>query len=76
MIPNLDDNLEDVLNGLRTLRDEIRVQLHLATMDARLKFKAIEHDLRRIESATKHATESSLQALHKNLVELKAEINK
>ena len=44
---------------LRTLRDEIKVKLHLAGMDAKDQWAKLEPELFKVERAAEQATESS-----------------
>ena len=39
------DELTDTVGAVRTLRDELRVQLHLASMEAKARFTQLEHRL-------------------------------
>lgn len=61
--------LEKNLSRLTTLRDEIRVQLHLATLDAKREWdEKLEPKVLEVEGAAKHATETSRAAIE-DLVE-------
>ena len=41
---------EEELDGLRQLRDELRVRLHLGRAEARDRFQALEKDLEHVEA--------------------------
>ncbi len=47
------------LDRLRTLRDELRVQAHLAGMDAKKRWEELEPKLEGVERAAEEATEAS-----------------
>jgi len=59
------DGLREAVSELRTLRDEIRLNLHLAGMDLRDEWKEIEKRLPDGEAAErmKDATKGAVQAL-------------
>lgn len=79
---DLKQDVKDGLAALKTLRDEIRVNLHLAGMDARDEWKKIEPRFGEVENLAKKATEASraavtelvktLQEFRKNLTDRKA----
>jgi len=48
---------------LRTLRDEVRVKMHLATMDAKAAWNKLEPQITAAERAAEHASEASVKAL-------------
>jgi polyhydroxyalkanoate synthesis regulator phasin len=53
------------LSKLSTLRDEIRLQLHLASLDAKKEWdEKVEPKVLEAESAAKHATEASMVVVH------------
>jgi hypothetical protein len=56
---NTKKELNEVMSKLYTLRDEIRVKMHLASMDAKDRWSAIEDQVERIERA---ATEQAAVA--------------
>lgn len=70
----LKHDVQDALANLRTLRDELRVKIHLGGMDARRRLDELEHDFERIQSAAKHATDASIKALTDAFLELKASL--
>ncbi len=60
------------LDALRTLRDEARVQIHLATMDAKERWNQLEPRLEEVERAAHEVTESSKMAVQQGVKQLKA----
>jgi len=56
---------------LRTLRDEIKVKLHLAGMDAKDQWAKLEPELFKVERAAEQATESSRKLVEDALSRLK-----
>ncbi len=57
---------------LKTLRDEIKVKLHLAGMDVRDQWAKLEPELSKVERAAEQATESSKKLMDDALNRLKA----
>ncbi|MGZ6139531.1 MAG: hypothetical protein ACXWLA_02610 [Myxococcaceae bacterium] len=57
---------------LKTLRDEVKVKLHLAGMDAKDQWAKLEPELSKVERAADQATESSKKLLDETLKRLKA----
>jgi hypothetical protein len=57
---------------LRTLRDEIKVKLHLAGMDAKDQWAKLEPELFKVERAAEQATESSKKLMDEALNRLKS----
>jgi hypothetical protein len=57
--------------SLETLRDEVRVRIHLGAMDAKDAWKKIEPQIAAAEDAAEHASESSREALKKALQAVK-----
>lgn len=61
--------MRNVVAELRKLRDEIRVQLHLANMDAKKAWDELEPKLaeadRMAENASEEAFRSTVETLHK-----------
>ena len=64
----LKNELTQTMNLLRTLRDEIRVEVHLATMDTKRAWEALEPRLGEAERHMQRANEAS-----KNVIEPVAE---
>jgi hypothetical protein len=61
----------ELMNTLKTLRDEIRVRIHLAGMDAREAFERVERDA---ERAVGGATRSAIGQLIERLERVKHSI--
>ncbi len=57
--------------ALRTLRDEIRVNAHLATMDAKDKWHQIEAQAEQAEKVASVVTEASRLALDETIAKMK-----
>lgn len=53
--------LEHSLALLRTLRDETRVELHLASLDARDEWERLQPKLRAAETAVEHFTKEAAE---------------
>jgi len=47
------DRIEEELEGLRRVRDELRVQMHLAKADAKELFEKLEHKFDEAEAKVK-----------------------
>jgi hypothetical protein len=56
---------------LKTLRDEVKVKLHLAGMDVRDQWAKLEPELNKVERAAEQATESSKKLMDDALGRLK-----
>lgn len=57
---------------LKTMRDEVKVKLHLAGMDAKDQWARLEPELSKVERAAEQATESSKKLMDEALKRLKA----
>ncbi len=57
---------------LRTLRDEIKVKVHLAGMDVKDQWAKLEPELFKVERAAEQATESSKKLMDEALSRLKS----
>jgi hypothetical protein len=68
---DLKDDLKKGLDHLRTLRDEVRVKLHLAGMDAKAEWNKLEPHLFEVEQAAKEVSESSHRAVTEAVAKLK-----
>lgn len=56
--------IEKGLSKMSTLKDEIRVQLHLASLDAKREWdEKLEPKVVEVEAIAKHATEASKAAV-------------
>jgi hypothetical protein len=66
MKPSVDDLKTEINNGLerlQTLRDEARVRLHLAGMDAKDRWNEIEPHLADVERSAAQITDASRAAI-------------
>ncbi len=61
------DSLHESLEMLKTLRDEIRVEMHLASMDAKAKWKELEPRFEDAERRAKELGEASKVAVQEAL---------
>ena len=59
----LKEELKKSLDLLRSLRDEARVQMHLAGMEAKERWDKVEPQVAAAERAAQEATESSRSAV-------------
>jgi hypothetical protein len=59
----LKQHLQQSLMHLKTLRDEIRVEIHLAGMEAKDNWKKLEHRFAEAENFAREASHTSRQAL-------------
>jgi chromosome segregation ATPase len=64
--------LHDSLQSLRTLRDEIRVDLHLAGMDAKDKWRQLEPRIEEAERFAREVSETSRTALEEIVTKFRA----
>lgn len=69
---DLKSELKKGVDLLRTLRDEVKVKLHLAGMDAKDQWAKLEPELSKVERAADQATESSKKLLDETLKRLKS----
>ncbi len=69
---DLKSEMKKGLDLLRTLRDEVKVKLHLAGMEAKDQWAKLEPELSKVERAADQATESSKKLLDETLKRLKA----
>jgi hypothetical protein len=67
----LKKDLREGLTALQTLRDEIRVRLHLAGMEAKTTWGELENHLLTVEDAAKEASASSRTRLNDALEKLR-----
>jgi predicted nuclease with TOPRIM domain len=65
------DQIESMKNELQQLRDEIRLKMHLASMDLRDRFEKIEPDVRDFEHRAEQVSEDVGQELHEGWDHLK-----
>jgi len=59
----LKNEVKKSLELLQTLRDEVRVKLHLASMDIKDQWTKLEPHLQKVEKAAEEATEASRAGL-------------
>ena len=69
--PDLKQYLETTSKALRTLRDEVRVSAHLASMEAKDKWHQLEAQAEQAEKVAEAVTEASRVALDEAVVKLK-----
>ncbi len=69
---DLKSELKKGVDLLKTLRDEVKVKLHLAGMEAKDQWAKLEPELSKVERAADQATESSKKLLDETLKRLKA----
>jgi hypothetical protein len=72
--PQLRQDVDKALEQLRTIRDEIRVHLHLANMEAKEAWRKLEPSLGEIEQKMGQVTEATrtkAQELLKRFTELR-----
>jgi hypothetical protein len=60
---NLKAQVKDGIGQLQTLRDEVRVRLHLAGMDAKDAWNSLEPEIEHAEHLAKDATDASRAAI-------------
>jgi hypothetical protein len=65
-------DMKKSLELLRTLRDEVRVQIHLGGMEAKRHWDQLEPRLERVEQAAGEATEAAREAVSEAVKSLKA----
>ncbi len=69
---DLRDGMEEALSDLRTLRDEVRLKLHLAGMDAKDAFHKLEPRLSEVEREIAKGGDSVAGAVRGTVDELRA----
>jgi hypothetical protein len=68
---DLKNEMKKSLELLRTLRDEVRVQLHLGGMEAKQRWEQLEPRLEQVEQAAKEVTDASRAAVGEAVKTLK-----
>jgi hypothetical protein len=68
---DLKNEMKKSLELLRTLRDEVRVQLHLGGMEARRRWEQLEPRLEQVEQAAKDVSDASRAAVGEAVKTLK-----
>ena len=69
---DLKQELKKGTDLLRTLRDEIKLKVHLGGMDAKDQWAKLEPELSKVERAAEQATESSKKLMDDALKRLKS----
>jgi hypothetical protein len=67
----LKEEVKKGLEHLRTLRDEVRVRLHLAGMEAKQEWNKLEPHLLDVEQAARDASDASRRAVTEAVESLK-----
>jgi hypothetical protein len=67
----LKDEVKKGLEHLKALRDEVRVRLHLAGMEAKDEWNKLEPRLLDVEQSAREATETSRRAVADGVEKLK-----
>ncbi len=58
--PNAKEELKRTLEALRTLRDEIRLQIHLGSVEVKQRWRDIEPDLEKAAKLTEDANRATI----------------
>jgi hypothetical protein len=69
--PDLKAEMMKSLELLRTLRDEVRVQMHLGGLEAKRRWSELEPRLEQVEQAARDVTEASRVAVGEAVKSLK-----
>jgi lipid II:glycine glycyltransferase (peptidoglycan interpeptide bridge formation enzyme) len=69
---DLKSEMKKGVDLLKTLRDEVKVKLHLAGMDVKDQWAKLEPELSKVERAADQATEASKKLLDETLKRLKS----
>jgi len=69
---DLKSEMKKGVDLLKTLRDEVKVKLHLAGMDVKDQWAKLEPELSKVERAAEQATESSKKLMDDALNRLKS----
>jgi hypothetical protein len=67
----LKEELKKSIAALRTLRDEVRVKMHLASLDAKTEWNKLEPHLFDLERAAEEATEASRRKVEEAIQKVK-----
>jgi hypothetical protein len=62
VVPELSDRLKGEFENLRTLRDDLRVRIHLAKAEVRDQWEDLEKDWQRVEGRMKAIGDSSRES--------------
>jgi hypothetical protein len=69
--PELKEELKKSLAALQTLRDEVRVKMHLASLEAKTEWNKLEPHLFELEHAAGEATEASRRKVEEAIQKVK-----
>ncbi len=69
--PDLKEELKRGVAALQALRDEVRVKLHLASLDAKTEWNKLEPHLADLERSAGEATEASRRAIEEAIKKVK-----
>jgi hypothetical protein len=75
-VTHIELRVRDRLRELRALRDELRVQAHLAGLDARVAWDRLREETSTAERAAEHACESALTRLEHTIDDLRSTLTK
>ena len=68
--------IDERLATLATLRDEIRVKLHLVGMDAKKMFEELEHEAERVTREVSAASHQAIEKLGERFTQLANQVRK
>jgi hypothetical protein len=69
--PELKEELKKSVAALQTLRDEVRVKIHLASLDAKTEWNKLEPHLYDLERAAEEATEATRRKVEEAIQKVK-----
>ena len=68
---NVRRELKETVNQLRTLRDEAKLKIHLAGMDARDAWDRLQPKIEEAERAAEHGTVAALESVQQTAKKLR-----
>jgi hypothetical protein len=68
---DLKTEMKETMAQLRALRDEAKLKIHLASMDARTTWNALEPKLQEAERSAEQATASALASVQQTVTKLR-----
>lgn len=68
------EEIRELVNDLTRMRDEVRVRLHLAGMEAKQRYDEIEEEIFEAEQRAKRATEETANELKERLRDLRTRL--
>lgn len=71
MTDQLKRDIQGGLDDLTTLRDEVRLKVHLAGMEIKDEWRKLEPQIVEVEQAAAKVTEATREALHEAVAKLK-----